>query len=256
MPWFWSNNSDKDANSTSESSTPKQRIEKQLQALPIYAPEIVVPTVVLTATLLALHTFYRHRLRRISTVPQLPPSFLPSHRSLFGTAVSVGDADNFRLFHTPGGRLLGWGWFRPIPSTRKDLTKAGTIHIRLAGIDAPECAHFGNPAQPYSSEAQTWLTNYVLGKRLRVTLLARDRYERVVCSVKIWKWGIQKNVSLEMVKAGWAEVYVNHGAEYGGIEMELKKALDVAKYFFFCAFDDVFDADFVDGRKGGCGNRI
>jgi endonuclease YncB( thermonuclease family) len=253
MPWFWSNsnsgNSNKEANSASSNSTPKQRLEKQLQSLPIYAPEIVVPTVLLTATLLTLHTFYRRRLRRIPTVPQLPPSFLTNHRSLFGTAVSVGDADNFRLFHTPGGRLLGWGWLRQIPEARKDLAKAGTLHIRLAGIDAPEGAHFGNPSQPYAAEAQAWLTNYVLGRRLRVTLLARDRYERVVCSVKLWRWGIRRDVSLEMVKAGWAELYVNYGAEYGGLEKELTKALEVAKYRDSSAELTVDDRNVVCGLR-------
>jgi len=35
----------------------------------------------------------------------------------------VGDGDNFRLFHTPGGRLGGWEWFpgRMIPKEKKAL---------------------------------------------------------------------------------------------------------------------------------------
>lgn len=48
----------------------------------------------------------------------------------------VGDADNFHLFHTPGGRLWGWGWFRNVPEKKPEL-KNNTIHIRIAGIDAP-----------------------------------------------------------------------------------------------------------------------
>lgn len=28
------------------------------------------------------------------------------------------------------------------------------ISVRLAGVDAPECAHFGMPAQPYGEEAK------------------------------------------------------------------------------------------------------
>jgi endonuclease YncB( thermonuclease family) len=127
--------------------------------------------------------------------------------------------------------LLGWGLLRKIPASRKDLAKAGTIHVRLAGVDAPEGAHFGNRAQPYAEEAQKWLTSYVLGRRVRVILLARDRYERVVCSVKIWKWGRRRDVSLEMAKAGWAEMYDNAGAEYGGLERELRAAVQNAKYF-------------------------
>src|SRR5271155_2725937 len=173
MPWFWASPTN---SPDSKKPTPKERLEK-LQSLPLYSPEILIPTLVLTTSLLGLHTLYRRRLRRIPTVTQLPPSAISSHQTLFGKAVSVGDADNFRLFHTPGGRLLGWGWVRQIPSVRKDITKAGTIHVRLAGVDAPEGAHFGNKAQPYAEEAQNWLTNYVLGKRVRVKLLARDRYE-------------------------------------------------------------------------------
>ena len=228
MPWFWT--SKDTTNPDSQKPSPKERLEK-LQSLPIYAPEIIIPTVVLTTTLLTLHTFYRRRLRRIPTVSQLPPSAISTHQSLFGTAVSVGDADNFRFFHTPGGRLLGWGWLRSVPTSRKDLAKAGTLHVRLAGVDAPEGAHFGNKAQPYAEEAQTWLTNYVLGRRVRIKLLARDRYERVVCSVKVWRWGLlRRNVSLEMAKAGWVELYDNAGAQYDGLERELRVAVETAKY--------------------------
>lgn len=40
----------------------------------------------------------------------------------------VGDADNFHLFHQPGGRLTGWGWFpgRKIPE-KKGLLKGKTV---------------------------------------------------------------------------------------------------------------------------------
>ena len=250
MPWFWASKDSK-SNSDSKNPTAKERLEK-FQSLPIYAPEIVVPTLVLTTTLLTLHTFYSRRLRRIPTVAQLPPSAISNHQSLFGKAVSVGDADNFRFFHTPGGRLLGWEWLRTIPTSRKDLAKAGTLHVRLAGIDAPEGAHFGNKAQPYAEEAQNWLTNYILGRRVRVKLLARDRYERVVCSVKVWRWGVfRRDVSLEMAKAGWAELYDNAGAEYGGLEKELRNAVETARYFFaMCIFLT------VDDTRGECGRRI
>ncbi|KAI6020514.1 hypothetical protein EDC04DRAFT_2738026, partial [Pisolithus marmoratus] len=54
----------------------------------------------------------------------------------------MGDADNFRSYHTPG---IGWRWFRRVPTLAKDL-KDQTIHIRIAGIDAPEGGHFGRPA--------------------------------------------------------------------------------------------------------------
>jgi endonuclease YncB( thermonuclease family) len=225
MPWWSSSNNDPD-------KLPSKSPLEALKSLPIYHAEIVIPTIILSSSIIAGHAFYRRRLRRIPTVAQIPPTALTSHQRLFGTAVSVGDADNFRLFHTPGGRLLGWGWLRHVPTSRKDLSKAGTIHVRLAGVDAPEGAHFGNQAQPYAEEAQNWLRNYVLGRRVRVQLLARDRYERVVCSVGVRKWGFLRNVSLEMAKAGWVEVYDNAGAEYGGLEKEIRAAVDNAKYAF------------------------
>lgn len=104
-------------------------------------------------------------------------------------------------------------------------------------------------AQPYAVEAQDWLTRYVLNRKVRVRLLARDRYERVVCSVKIWRWGIRRDVSLEMAKAGFAELYDNAGAEYGGLEKELRKAVETAKYTFREIMLMIGD------REGGCGLR-
>lgn len=47
-------------------------------------------------------------------------------------------------------------------------------------MDAPELAHFGNPAQPHGKESLEWLTKTVLGKRLRVQVLRRDQYGRIV----------------------------------------------------------------------------
>ena len=38
-------------------------------------------------------------------------------------------------------------------------------------------------------------------------------------------------MSLEMAKAGWAELYDNAGAEYGGLERQLKNAVETAKLY-------------------------
>ncbi len=185
--------------------------------------------IVLTAVLLGANYVYKTRLKRFSSTAEIPLDFLNGRRTLFGKVVSVGDGDNFRLFHTPGGRLAGWGWLRPIPTLRA-ASRAGTLPIRLAGVDAPESAHFGNPAQPYGPEALKWLCDTLLGRRLRVTLWTRDQYNRAVSSVHIWQWGIfRKDVSLEMVKAGLATVYIQKGAQYGGIKDKLDRAEYLAK---------------------------
>lgn len=66
---------------------------------------------------------------------------------------------------------------------RTELTpelKDETLHIRIAGIDAPEAAHFGRPAQPHSAESLDWLRETLMGKKVRCQLLRKDQYSRIV----------------------------------------------------------------------------
>lgn len=58
--------------------------------------------------------------------------------------------------------------------------KNETLHIRISGVDAPEAAHFGNPAQPHSAESLEWLKRTVLGRNMRCQLLRKDQYNRIV----------------------------------------------------------------------------
>ena len=85
-------------------------------------PRTVIPTILLTATCLFSVHIYRTFLRRIPQATDIKPSFW-RRRSLFGKVTYVGDGDNFRIFHTPGGRLAGWGWlpWRKIPTTGRAL---------------------------------------------------------------------------------------------------------------------------------------
>lgn len=85
-------------------------------------PRTLVPTLLLTTTILVSIRLYRSYLRRIPEATHIRPGFF-RNRSLFGTVTRVGDADNFHLFHTPGGRLAGWGWFpgRRIPENKSEL---------------------------------------------------------------------------------------------------------------------------------------
>jgi endonuclease YncB( thermonuclease family) len=189
---------------------------------PSTALPIALGTVILTASLLGTYTLTTRYLTRLPTVDAIPPTYYRT-RSLFGTVTSVGDGDNFRLFHTPGGRLAGWSWLRSVPSARSALTNQ-TIHIRLAGVDAPEAAHFGKPAQPYSGEALEWLRRYILGRRVRVQLWRRDQYGRVVATVWVRRWWPtlkvgRVDVGKEMLRVGMAGVYeAKGGAEFGGRE--------------------------------------
>lgn len=58
--------------------------------------------------------------------------------------------------------------------------KNQTLSIRIAGVDAPEMAHFGNPAQPHAKESFDWLVKEVTGKVVRCQLLRKDQYNRIV----------------------------------------------------------------------------
>lgn len=186
-------------------------------------PRNLVPSVLFVTAVFGFWQFYRSYLRRIPGAGHIAPGLFRT-RSLLGKVTSVGDGDGFHLFHTPGGRLAGWGWLRNVPKARKEL-KGRTISVRIAGVDAPEGAHFGRPSQPFAAEALEFLQSYVLGKRVRAYIYKRDQYERVVASVFVRKppFFIRKDVGMELVKRGLATTYeAKTGAEFGGPRMEAK----------------------------------
>ena len=103
---------------------------------------------------------------------------------------------------------------------------ARKVSIRIAGIDAPEGAHFGHPAQPYSKEALDWLTSYILHRRVRAYVYKKDQYNRAVATVYVRRWLLRRDVGYQMLKLGLATVYeAKTGAEFGpGLEEKYRKA--------------------------------
>jgi hypothetical protein len=85
-------------------------------------PRNLIPTVLLTSGILFAIHLHRRFLRRIPEAPNISHSYF-RRRSLLGRVTSVGDGDNFRLYHTPGGRLAGWGWlpWKKVPTSKKEL---------------------------------------------------------------------------------------------------------------------------------------
>jgi endonuclease YncB( thermonuclease family) len=175
---------------------------------------------------------YRSYLRRIPNIDHIQPHVWRK-RSLYGYVTRVGDGDNFHLYHTPGGRLAGWGWMsgRKVHDLKPAELKGQTISVRIAGIDAPECAHFGKPAQPYGPEALEWLKGYIQHRYVRAYLYSRDQYGRVVATTYRRKWMLfRSDVGLEMLKRGLATVYeAKFGSEFGGKEEKYRKAEERAK---------------------------
>lgn len=104
------------------------------------------------------------------------------------------------------------------------------LSIRIAGVDAPECAHFGKTAQPGSAEALAWLRSYILNRRVRAYIYRRDQYERVIASVKVREGLFRRDVGLEMLKAGMGTIYESRmGAEFGSLERKYREAEALAK---------------------------
>lgn len=178
-------------------------------------PKVLLLSAGVTTSLFLSYKFYRRYVRRIRSYLDLAPDILNNRTQLYGHVTRVGDGDNFRFYHTPGGILLGWGWLREVPTNSRQL-KDETLMIRLCGVDAPERSHWGKPAQPYSEEALLWLRNYVLGRNVVITPYLIDQYKRVVARAQVWKWTGKKDISAEMIRNGLGVIYEGKvGAEYG-----------------------------------------
>lgn len=194
----------------------------------IYHPKTILLASLLTGSVFALRSVYRTFFRRIPTALDIPNTAF-RQKFLLGYVTSVGDGDGFHFFHTPGGFLAGWGWLRFPPKTRKEL-KGQTWSVRIGGVDAPERAHFGHPAQPYSEESLQWLKLYILGKSVRVKPLRLDQYNRVVARVLMRNFILTHDLGEEMLKRGMAVVYeVQAGSEFDGQERVYQNAENRAK---------------------------
>ena len=97
--------------------------------------------------------------------------------------------------------------------------------IRLVGIDAPEKSRKKHePGQPLSQASTKFLAGMVLNKYVDIVPYGTDRYDRTLAVVYV----DGKNVNLEMVKAGLAEVY--RGKPAPGFDNDpYQKAEDAAR---------------------------
>ena len=77
------------------------------------------------------------------------------------------------------------------------------LKIRLVGIDAPEMGIDSRPGQPFSRRAKKYLEEWVKDRELTLVVHGKDRYHRTLAEVFIRG----KNINLELVKKGLAEVY-------------------------------------------------
>jgi endonuclease YncB( thermonuclease family) len=90
------------------------------------------------------------------------------------------------------------------------------ITIRLVGIDAPETPKIKNQAgQPFNQRSKKHLSSLVLNKVVDIKSYGFDGDGRMLSEVILE----DRNINLEMVKAGLAEVY--QGKPTSGLDMGL-----------------------------------
>ncbi len=89
------------------------------------------------------------------------------------------------------------------------------LTIRLVGIDAPEISKKKHePGQPFSQQSTKFLAKLTLNKSADIKSYGADRYGRILAEVFV----DGRNVNLQMIKHGLAEVY--RGTPAAGHNME------------------------------------
>ena len=168
----------------------------------------------------------------------VPKGYFREKRVIYGFVERVIDGDTIRVRHVPG---YAFHRKKPEPLQQRGIAK-DTLSIRIYAVDTPETAKSKNGiSQPFGDEATAFTTKLVLHKVVKITLLRKDQYRRAVAVVEtvpsplaFLGFGIvlgrrRKDVSLELTKAGLAELYTGGGAEYNNNLPKLQKALDRAK---------------------------
>jgi micrococcal nuclease len=148
------------------------------------------------------------------TAKDIPASYFKDNKEIKAVVVKVTDGDTVRVRHITKGRKSA------------DFTgslKENTIAVRIAAVDTPEIAKFGNNGQKFGEEAKEFTTFKLLGKKVTIKLLSLDRYGRVIGRILYRENSVlpkfltsKKDISEELLQHGLASVYRQGGAQYDG----------------------------------------
>ena len=100
--------------------------------------------------------------------------------------------------------------------------------LRLAGVDAPETAHPGSPAQPYGDEASVRAHELLMGKTVTVTVEDTDMYGRLVAWVRFRDGAVWRDFHEVLLQEGWAWWYQKYYPEHTRLG-EMEKAARAAR---------------------------
>lgn len=159
------------------------------------------------------------------TADDIPASAIKSQKSIYGRVNKVVDGDTIRIRHLP------WYPFSS-SSTYAGRLSDNTITVRIYGVDAPEIAKFGNPDMFMGQEAKAYVEEQLDSKVVKVKMLRKDQYGRVVGKVGVGRtipFLPRIDLSIDLAKKGYATLYTGGGAEYDGNKEALMSAIDEAK---------------------------
>ncbi len=140
-----------------------------------------------------------------------------------GTVTKVADGDTFTL-----------------------KTKTKTLQVRLARIDAPEIAHFGNPAQPFGKDAADALREMIKGEKVSVEVQSVDQYRRTVGDVRMGK----DHINAITVTDGLAWVYQEYAKDAEGAGLnELEQVAREKGIGLWTDANPIYPADFRKSNK-------
>ena len=163
---------------------------------------------------------------KFETVDDVPSRYFKEDRVIYGRVERAIDGDTVRIRHCRTSfycedrmKKVPTSGSRRISLEPPKRIYDSTLSIRLYGVDCPEIQKRKNdpPSQPFGDEAKEYVSNSVLGKKVKVTLLSKDRYKRAIGKVETPRKFIlfgQKDLSIELIRRGLATLYTGGGAEY------------------------------------------
>uniref|UniRef100_A0A7S3Q8J6 TNase-like domain-containing protein n=2 Tax=Chaetoceros debilis TaxID=122233 RepID=A0A7S3Q8J6_9STRA len=166
------------------------------------------------------------QIQQYNTAVDIPQEMFQNHASIYGRVERVADGDTFRIRHIPN---------YPIQTTSEYKGKLSeyTMPIRLYAIDCPEVGKNGNPSMPAADDAKEWTRALVNGKVVKVTLLQKDQYNRVLGEVTTTTSSaaaaIGTDLSIGLAHNGYATMYKGAGAEYDGHKDQIAREVQWAK---------------------------
>lgn len=91
--------------------------------------------------------------------------------------------------------------------------------IRLCGIDSPEIGYGDQESQPFGQEAKAYLENLLFSGEVTLKNHGADIYHRQLAEV----FADGKNINIEMIKQGLAEVYKGDPPKTLDLQLYLKE---------------------------------